>query len=234
MATINQTTTVTPQAQDIFQSYRSNVIIAGARTLQSSTNDLRNITLQTTGDYNTICYMLAAKFNATEGETLSGHLSSPDVPVNPFVVDNASFYFFILYPPIPPECPNLSDPAFLVHKTGANAQNYTIVIPRTGIWWIGGEADGKVVFGHGLSAVKWSWDAFLTSPAYVTTVSTITTVTQPVTLPITQNLTVLQTQATQLSISAEQLYGGLAAVFAALFMLTLVVLVRQRRSKRRR
>jgi hypothetical protein len=115
-------------------------------------------------------------------------------------------------------------------------QTYTTTIPFTGVWWIAAYFDPSYLIGGRLDAVRWKWSAFLSPQTYVTTMTSFTTVTSPITMSTIVGI--LQTealaQAFTFTVSADQLYAGLAVVFAVLFVVTLAMLLRQRKRKRKR
>lgn len=185
--------------------------------------------------YGVRCYVGAMRFQASKGQTISGVVSAQDIPMDLEVVNDSVFNYFGWWNN---GCSfsyfGAAQP--LLYAKPSMTQNYTAVIPESGLWWLVVGANGDWALGRGLNAVRWSWSANLTSPPYVTTTTQLTTVTNPMTVFYTQQLTFLQTQqetSQVLVVPITELYGGLAVTLAILFVIALVILFRQRTRKDR-
>jgi len=235
---ISQSTTVHPLQRDLFQRFAGLYIFVGNRVGESVPSslygDIHELTIPTNEYPQSVCYGLAASFNATNGDTLSGSIGPANVPVGFFVMDNESVWSMAHSIVGTTDCPNtpadlsgfhLSD--LLVSQfLQVGHYDFIATIPHTGEWWIGILVNGNTVRGMSLSTIQWSWSATLTPLPYETTSVAQTTQTNQVTLLNTQSLSLVQTQ----EVPFTQSYGGwiAAAIIGVLVIAVLFFALRKR------
>lgn len=214
--------------------------------------DMRHISMPVSASLPQFCYVIAVGFRAVAGQTVSGSIGPANVDIGLFVTDNRTFYSLALpylvnpqsilgctsevlfhnFTPLvnlPPSHPYWNIPPSYT----APLRNYTATIPYDGEWWITGWVNPPLV----VNLIMWEWASTLSPQTHVTTMTSFTTVTNPTSLYTTMGIleteALSQTLAQRLTftILADQLYSGLAVLFAALFVITLALLIRKRKRR---